>query len=153
MSAQFSTVQTGRAAVRPSIGAIAKAGLVAVVLAVVANLAARGLLFALFPLPAEFPPFGLVPIAMLTAVGVSLGVLVYGVISRVSRRPARTFTVVALIALVLSILPNLALLVNPNAIPFPFPGASSAAFGVLILFHVIAAAVTIAVMTRVERAS
>jgi hypothetical protein len=135
---------------RASIGKIARAGLVAIVAAVAANILARVILFALLPLPAEFPPLQIGAIAFLTTLGVGAGVVVYTLISRVSRQPNQIFTIVALAALVLSIIPNLIAVADPNAIPFPFPGATSMAFGALIVFHVIAGLIAIVVLTRVE---
>jgi hypothetical protein len=151
MATQYSTPnQPGINTRRASIGTIARAGLVAVVAAVIANIVARFIMFALLPLPAEFPPLQIGAIAFLTTLGVGAGAVVYALITRISRRPNRTFTIVALVALVLSIIPNLALMADPTAAPFPFPGASSTAFGALIVFHIIAGLIAILVLTRVK---
>ena len=127
------------------------AGLVGVAASVIANLLARALLFAVLPLPNEFPPLQVGAIAMLTAVGTLLAAVVYALIIRFTRRPVTIFRWVALAALILSILPNLALVADPIAIPFPFPGASSLAFGALIVFHVVAALVSVTALTSLTR--
>ena len=127
------------------------AGLVSVIASVIANLLARAVLFAVLPLPAEFPPLQVGAVAMLTAVGTLLAAVVYALIVRLTRRPVTIFRWVAIAALILSILPNLALVANSTAIPFPFPGASSLAFGALIVFHLIAALVSVSALTILTR--
>ena len=70
-------------------------------------------------------------------------------IGRRARRPIRTFRIVALVALVVSILPNLSLMANPAGAPFP--GATSQGFGLLIVFHVVAAVAAVATLTTLAR--
>jgi hypothetical protein len=53
-----------------------------------------------------------------------------------SQNPARTFWWVAIVALLLSILPNLGLMADPSAAPMP--GGTAQANGVLIVFHFVA---------------
>jgi hypothetical protein len=60
----------------------------------------------------------------------------------------RTYWIVATIAFILSIVPNLLSAANPDAIPFPFPGASPTAFLILIAFHVVAYLTSVLVLTR-----
>jgi hypothetical protein len=131
-------------------GRIWIAGLVAVVGSVVANLLTIPLMWALAPgVPADFPPFQIGAIAIFTALQVSLGVGVFALIARFTQRPIRTFTLVALVALALSLIPNLSLAANPAAAPFP--GGTAAAFLALIIPHFVAAAVTIAALVRLSR--
>jgi hypothetical protein len=129
------------------------AGLVGCVAAVITNLLARAVLFAAFPLSAEFPPLQAGAIAIFTAAGTLVAAVVYALIIRFTQRPVTIFRWVAAAVLILSILPNIALMVNPTAIPFPFPGASGLAFGVLIVFHVVAALVCVVALTRLTRKS
>lgn len=132
-------------------GRIWIAGLVAVVGAVVANLLTLPLLWALAPgVPADFPPFQMGAIAIFTALQVGIGVGVFALIVRFTQRPIRIFTIVALVALALSLIPNLALAANPAAAPFP--GGTSAAFLALIIPHFVAAAVAITALVRLSRA-
>lgn len=122
------------------------AGILTVVAAIVANLVARALLFALFELPADFVPFQPARVAFLTAGGVGAAAVAYAIVARRSDRPARTFQRVAVVAFLLSIVPNVALAVNPDAAPFPVAEASG--FLVLIIFHVVAGVVSVILLPR-----
>lgn len=126
-------------------------GPLTVVVAVAVNLLVRALLLAVLPISPEFPPFGIGSVIAFTAVGVALAVAVFAVLSRVSRRPVRTFRIVAIVALLLSIIPNVVGVVNPTALPLPFTGATSTAFAGLIAFHVVAALISIAMLTTLAR--
>lgn len=139
----MTTVQSQR-----EISNIWQRGLIAVVASVAANVVARFILFALFDLPGDFPPLQIGAIAFLTAVFTLLAVIAFALVVRFSRRPIRTYHIVAAIAFLVSIIPNIISALNPDAIPFPFPGASAGAFLALIVFHVIAYVVTVAVLTR-----
>lgn len=122
------------------------AGVLTVVAAVVANLVVRALLFALFDLPMEFVPFQPFRVAFLTTAGVGAAALVFAVIARRSDRPISVFRRVAVVAFVLSAVPNVALAVNPEAAPFP--DASATGFLVLIIFHVVAAVISVILLPR-----
>lgn len=129
---------------------VVTAGLVAIVGSVVANLLTIPLLWLLAPdVPPDFPPFQMGAIAFFTVIQVGAGVIVFALITRFLQRPIRTFTIVALIALVLSCIPNVALAANPTAAPFP--GGNAAAFLALIIPHIVAAAITITTLTRLGR--
>jgi hypothetical protein len=69
-----------------------------------------------------------------------LGALLFAVMGRFTRRPIRTFRVVAAVVLVLSF-----------ATPFTLPGAPVAMIAALLVMHVIAAAVIIGVLTTLGR--
>ena len=122
------------------------AGVVTVVVAVVGNLVVRALLFALFEMPADFEPFQPVRVTFLTVLGVAAATVAFAVIARRSGRPVRTFRRVAAVAFVLSIVPNLALAANPEAAPFD--NASAAGFLILIVFHVVAAVISVILLPR-----
>lgn len=134
-----------------NLGRIWLAGLLGSAGAVIANLITRAVLFAALPLPAEFPPLQMGAIAMLTAIGTLLAAVVYALVARFLSRPVTVFRWIAIVVLIVSILPNFALMVNPTAIPFPFPGASGLAFGVLIVFHIVAALVSVLTLTGMTR--
>ncbi len=121
---------------------VLSAAIWSVVGAAVANTILFFIVNAVYDIPEGFLPLSLVPILLLTVVGTSLGAVVYWFLSRRSSTPARTYIIVAIIALVLSIIPNILSAINPTAMPFPFPAVSSA-FLVLILFHVVAAVVSV----------
>lgn len=126
-----------------------KTGLIAVVAAVLANVVAYFILNAILdlPSPAEFPPLSVGAIGFLTAVFTFIGVIAFALIARFTSAPIRNFRIVATIAFVLSIIPNILYALNPESAPFPFPVSSSLGFWVLIVFHVIAYLVLTFTMT------
>lgn len=126
-----------------------KTGLIAVLASVVANVVAYFILNAILdlPSPAEFPPLSVGAIAFLTAVFTFIGVIVFALLVRFTAAPIRNFWIVATIAFLLSIIPNVLSALNPEAAPFPFPVSSSLGFWVLIVFHVIAYLVLTFTMT------
>jgi hypothetical protein len=125
---------------------IMRAGVNSVFAAVVANLVTRIVLGAVLGLPAEFPPLQYPAIAFLTILGTSAGAVVFYLISRRSNNPIRTYWMVAMAALALSIIPNFFMMANPSMMPFP--GGSALTFGVLIVFHLVAGIVSTVVLTR-----
>ena len=128
----------------------ARAALASVAAAVVANLIAFFVISAVIDLPPGFQPLSVGAITFFTIIGTGLGALVFRWLAGRSANPARSYTIVAVIALIVSILPNLAAAMNPAM--FPFPGGTATAFLVLTMFHVIAAAVSVAVLLRLSRA-
>lgn len=130
-------------------GRIWLAGLLGIIGAVLANLIVRAILVAALPLFAEFPPMQAGAIAMLTTFGTLLAAIVYALLVRFVPCPLTVFRWVAVVALILSILPNLVLVSNPTAIPFP--GASGLSFGILIVFHIVAALVSVLILTSMTR--
>lgn len=97
----------------------------------------------------QFQPLQAGPIAIFTTLGVAAAGLVYALTVRFAMRPIPTYRRIALAALVLSIIPNLVLMFNPAAAPFP--GGSALNFGLLILFHIVAAAAAVQVLIGMTR--
>jgi hypothetical protein len=128
-----------------SLRRLAFAGGAAVAAAVAANLVFRAMLVPLWGLSLSFPPFQPGAIAFFTALFTFFGVLAYALVYRLSKNPPRTYLVVALAALAVSILPNLAMMANPAAAPFP---GQAEDFGILIAFHVVAAAAFLFTLLR-----
>lgn len=81
------------------------------------------------------------PTIILTAVASTIAVVIYGLLMWYSGQPARNFIVLSAIVLVLSFLPSL--LVAPDE-----PGSSSGQIAMLVLMHVIAAAIIAGILTR-----
>lgn len=121
------------------------ATLVAVVASIAANLIVLFGLSFLVEYPAGFQPLTAIPVALFTTIGVVGAGIAFAIVARLARNPVGTYRLVALIALVLSIIPNILLVMNPASAPMP--GGTSAAYGVLIVFHVVAALVSVSVIT------
>lgn len=124
-------------------------GLAAVALAVVANLIVRMILFIVLDLPTDFLPLSWPAVAGFTAFGVGAGVVVFALLARRTDRPIRNFWIVAGIFLVLSVIPNLAAMGNPGM--FPMPGGTPLSFQALMVFHVVAGAIAIGLLTTLTR--
>jgi uncharacterized membrane protein YeaQ/YmgE (transglycosylase-associated protein family) len=115
--------------------------------AVLANVVTRFIVgLAILAIPSNFDPLRYASIIAFTVLGAVGAVVAYWLIQRVSSNPNRTFTIVAVVALVLSILPNFGLMANPAAAPMP--NGTPLGYGVLILFHVVAGVVCIYMLTR-----
>jgi hypothetical protein len=125
------------------------ASLASIAAAVAANLVAFFIARSILDLPQGFPPLTAGAITFFTVLGTGAGALVFGWLSRRSARPVRTYWMVAMVALVLSVIPNFLAAANPAM--FPFPGGTATAFLLLVLFHVIAALVSVIVLTRLAR--
>jgi uncharacterized protein DUF6069 len=113
---------------------------IAAVAAVAVNVLVRAIAVALFDIPDSFEHIELRAVIVSTLFGVVAAALVYAVIERVATDPARTFTIVALIALVLSL-----------AAPLSLGFDEAAAVGTLVLMHVLTAAIVIATLAGPSR--
>ena len=124
------------------------AALASVAAAIAVNLVALLLVRAVVDLPAGFPPLTAGSVAIFTLIGTGLGALVYAWLRRRAAAPGRTYVRVAVVALIISIIPNFLAMANPAM--FPFPGGNATAFLVLTVFHVLAAIVSVAVLLRLS---
>ncbi len=123
-----------------------RSGLTALVAAVVANVALWWVSNAALAIPPEFPPLiGPAPTIFFTTVGVLGGVVTFALIRRFAEHPVRTFPFVAAAALALSLVPDVWLWSDGAAAQFP--GASVTAVVVLMVMHVVAAAIVVWAMT------
>ncbi|MCP4199545.1 MAG: hypothetical protein GY762_20545 [Proteobacteria bacterium] len=122
-----------------------KVGIIAVVVAVIANVLFVALAKALFDLPEGYRSLELPAIAIFTALFSFIGVVVFVLLLRYTEDPIRIFRIVAIIALVVSILPDIALLAAPA--DSPMAGATVGAVVVLIIAHLIAGAIMIYALT------
>lgn len=123
---------------------LVKYGLVAALAASIANILVLLTGLAVIEFPAEFVGGSFGPLAagpvVVNSAGAAVGAtLVYGVITRYTSRPNRTFVVVAAAALVLSF----AMFLAPD-----LAGAPLRVFAVLAVMHVVAAVAIIGVLTR-----
>ncbi len=118
-------------------GRLLRRGLVATVLAAVANalvlVIASSLFGAVVVPPGETLTLG--PVIAASAIGAVGAAVVLGIIGRFSRRPIPVFRVIALVVLLLSL------------VPIPLQGVAGPSAGVLALMHVLAAAIVVGVLT------
>ncbi len=127
---------------RVSLKRLLWAGPLAIVLALIANGLVRAIALAVLDIPADFVPLQTPAFIGLTVVLLLGAIVTFAVIGRLSRRPVRTFQIVAAIVLVLSFLPDIGLLVSGA------PGATLPGVLTLMLMHVIAAGVVVWVLGR-----
>lgn len=126
---------------------LATYGFLAALLISAVNGLVRVIALTAFEVPLVFPlEWG--PVIALSAIGAIGATLVYGLIIRVSTRPNRTFTIVAVAVLLLSFVPTLNVYLSPPPELVGTPGSVYATLGVM---HVTAAAVIVSVLTRVTR--
>ena len=111
--------------------------------AVVANVIIQQIAVAVLNPDSAFLPLTLMPPIIFTVVGVLGAVVVYAVIGRFSRQPVRLFRRVALVALVVSFIPDILMLVTGFN-----PGTTAANVAVLILMHIVAWGIAVGMLTR-----
>ncbi|WP_247730554.1 DUF6069 family protein [Halovivax limisalsi] len=114
-------------------------GIVATVVALVANGVILGAVLAT-ELVAPIDPLSIGPVALFTILGVAGATLVFGVLTRRSDRPNRTFLLLAAAVLVLSFGPDLWLWQSD-------PAATMGAVAVLMVMHAVVAASSVVALT------
>jgi len=83
---------------------------------------------------------------LFTVVPAIVAVLLYAVLMRFTNNPARIFTNIAIVVLILSLIPDL------TYIP-TVPGATSGQTAILMVMHVVAASVIVWMLTNFTRTS
>lgn len=126
-------------------GRLVPAGLLAALVAVVANAVVYLIAAAGGAMPQEVVvngqgPITLPMVAAMSAFGAVGGAVVYALVGRFARRPVHVFRVVAAVALVLSFVG-----------PFTISGAPAAMVATLMLMHTVAAAVVVGLLTTLAR--
>src|ERR671920_1403859 len=81
---------------------------------------------------------------LFTVVPAIVAVLLYAALIRFTSNPARIFTNIAVIVLIVSLIPDLTYI--PSV-----PGATSSQAAILMLMHVVAAAVIVGMLTTLTR--
>ena len=129
-----------------SIGRIVTYGIIAIVGSIVANLIVRAIGLAIINVSPAFDPLADMGATILfTSMLVFVAVIVFAVVDRKASDPVRTFNMIALIALALSLIPDVMMILSPSS--FPFTGISFGAVVILMVQHVVAYAVTVYVLT------
>ena len=124
---------------------IALATAIALVVAVPVDLAIEAIARQAFAVSPEFEPFQ-GTVAPYTAGGVILAGATFAVVRRVARDPGRAYVRIALVALVLSWMPDVALLAIHD------PGATVPAVAALMLMHAVTALICVTLLVRLSRA-
>lgn len=114
--------------------ALWKIGIVAAVVSALANLVLMLVTRSSVAVPEDFGPFGVIPIILWSFIGAFGAIGVYALIRKMSDSPNRNFTIAAVIVLLLSFIPDLALVYVSEG---PLGGATTGAIIVLMVMHVI----------------
>jgi hypothetical protein len=129
------------------IGTLLRGGMITIIAAVIVNVVIWAIVAAVLRPPADFLPLASpMPAALFTTLFLIPAIIVYAIVVRLSASPVRMYQRVAVVALVLSIIPNILAMIDPSTAPMPgFTPAYSIA---LMLMHVAAWAVTVNVLPR-----
>jgi len=120
---------------------ILAAGGIAIVGSVIANLVVYFVGRTIVDPPADFQPLAApMPTIVFTTLFLVVATAVFAMINAWSSQRARVFTIVAVIALVLGLIPDILLLVSPESFPMGTP--TLGAVLVLIVMHFVAFAIT-----------
>jgi hypothetical protein len=123
---------------------IAAATALATVAATLANLVLRAIAVAVLDIPQpEFEPLQVRAVIVSTVGGVIAAGIVFAIVVRLARDPARAFVIIAAVALLLSLYAPLSL---GLADPPEDPGTDAGSVGTLMLMHVVAAAIAVPVL-------
>lgn len=132
---------------RLTAGELAKLGALIAITAIALNLLVLLVFTSLFTIDDDFTPMSPGPIVIMTVLGTTAALLVFAVIQRFASRPLRVFQIVAVVALLISLIPNIGLLAGDPA-QEELQGANGPAVIGLMLMHVIVAGLVIAMLTR-----
>lgn len=141
-----SAVSAAPATERVAFGKLLWVGPLTIVAAVAANAIVRLLAAAVLQPDPRFMPLSMAMPIVFTTIGALGAVLVYAAVGRFAARPIRLYQRIALVALIVSFVPDFLLLGGG------MPGANLATVGALILMHVVAWAVCVRLLTTLARA-
>jgi hypothetical protein len=137
-----SPVRTARAT---GWGRVARVGLATTVAAVAANTLVYFIGGALVAYDPQFLPLANVSGAIVfTLPAAIVAALIYAALLRFARRPARTFTIIAALVFVVTLLPDFTYI--PSV-----PGATGGQTAILVLMHTVAAVVIVRMLTTLAR--
>jgi hypothetical protein len=131
-----------------SFGRALMAGLITIVASNIANLVVRWLGMLVLPVDPSFNPLATwQPTVLFTTGFLVLATIVFLVINAFTSNPPRVFNIVALIALILSLIPDFMMLINPNANPAVGTPTLGAVM-ILMIQHIVAYVITVWAFTR-----
>lgn len=132
-----------RRAARVNPSKVWRVGGLAILGSAVANAIVYFIASAILRFPPEFPPLAsVVPPILFTVMFTLVAVIVFSIVARRSSQPIRLYRIIAVVALIVSLIPDLTLPGNPM-----FPGATPTAIGTLVVMHLVAAAITVYLLT------
>lgn len=110
-----------------------KASVLAILAAVVVNLITRVILGLFYPITPGFLPFSFISIAFFTTIYCVIGSVIFYLVVRFTKSPARNFVILAVVGFLFSLIQNFLGMANPAAMPM---GGTSSDYALLIIFHV-----------------
>jgi hypothetical protein len=125
-------------------GQIGRKGSLAIALSLIANLVLYYVALAVAPSVGEFAMLNPISVVASTILYLLFAILAFVLVNRFSRTPARTYRIIAAVALLLSFIPPIS--AGLGGIPNVEP-ASPATVVTLILMHITAAALTLWALT------
>jgi hypothetical protein len=141
MSTMTMSLSASRASCSISWGRVALVGLAAVIAATLANTIVYIVGDAIIGYDADFVVLSTIGGTYFFTIMLAIAaVLVYAGVLRLSRNPARVYTIIAAVALVVSLIPDITYIPTVE-------GSSNGQTAVLMVMHVVAAAVIVAMLT------
>lgn len=117
-------------------------GLLIIAASIAGNLLVRAIALPFITVPPEFLPVSTAaPTIVFSAAGAIAAVLAYAIVGRFTRQPARIYLYIAIVALLLSFIPNIGLLTDPASAPFP--GGNLGSVSVLMVQHAVSAVIAV----------
>ncbi len=118
-------------------------GPLAIVASVVACLIIRTIAVPLLNISPEFMPLSFGPPVLFSAIGALAATIAFAIVGRFSQRPVALYRTIALVALVISLIPDVLLYLAPT-----MPGVSLPAVVALMAMHITVWAICVNLLTR-----
>lgn len=142
-----STLASGQTTDRVSFARLLWVGPLAIVAAVIVNVLIQRIAVAVLNPDPGFGPLTAMPPVLFTVIGGLGAVVVFALVARFARRPIALYKRIALITLLVSLVPDVALLFA-NVMP----GTNIGTIAALMLMHVTTWAICVGMLTRLTRA-
>jgi len=143
-SRNVDSVTDDAAPTRPeSFGQLVTAGLLTVAAVVLTNVALRGIAINLLDVSSSFAPLAWGAVITASVVVVAMATVAFGLLRRLSHHPVRHFRMLALVVVLVSLGGPLS--ANSE------PGGSTMAVVVLVVIHLVSAAITVSLLPTLGR--